>query len=168
MTRNIKAVALLLLLLSLLLFLVGFRLGRHVEYLDKTYVPPQPSPTAVSATDKPFGVVTYTHKVCGISFLYPNNLDEKIVSSQEAKLVKDKDSVRVFCDKRLIDQLKKERQESSPSATIAVQNQRLPLYEIDNTFSIIIVNPQKKTSVLVESTNNLSKLIFSTLEFTKE
>lgn len=169
MVLNTRALVLLGILLSITLFLVGFRYGKYVEHADKTFVPPaSPTPFVESSpTTKPFSVDTYT--LCGISLLYPNYLEEQIASSQEANLVKNNEFVRINCDKKTIDELKKTYQTASPSAqtTSLYQNTKINLYQNGNTQSTLLRNPRTNQSIFVETTDNLAKLVLYSIEFMK-
>lgn len=172
MLKNIHSVVLLSLLFTILMFLVGFRLGKYVEHIDKTYVPPSTPIITLSQTSpmtKPFAVITYTHKVCGVSFLAPNYLEEKAVSSQEAVLFKDKEKIRVSCDKKTAEAAKQEQKMATPSATTTVlnRNQKVLIYENDNLSSAVIYNTSTSRSILIETTDTLVKLVLYSLEFVK-
>ena len=169
MSRNVRSLLLLSALLSIALFLVGFRYGKYVEHMDKLYVPPTPTliPVTLQPTEKPFAVNMYGTKVCGVSFLMPNYLEEKLISTEEAILSKKSESIYISCNKKVIEAAKMERKNASPSASLIVLNQKTPVFDNGHNSSIIVYNNQTKQSVLLETTWILVKLVFPSLELSK-
>lgn len=103
--NNIKSILLLAILGGIALFLGGFRIGRQVERVDKSYVPPVTiTPTSVptiSPTPVSISFKAYAHPTCGISFLYPSELIETKISSDGATLSKNKDSIVFECTNKV-------------------------------------------------------------------
>ncbi|KXK11615.1 MAG: hypothetical protein UZ22_OP11002000321 [Microgenomates bacterium OLB23] len=88
-------------LLILLIFLVGFRLGRTIESADKNFVPPTKAPTpsqAVSPTNVPLELKTFTHP-CGVSFSYPASMQESKQASKQTRLQDGTQSIEIECEK---------------------------------------------------------------------
>lgn len=94
-------------------------------------------------------------------------MEEQSISSQEAKLSKNMETIYISCDKITVRRIKDERKTASSSATITVLNQSVPIYKNNSLSSIIVFNPYSNQSILIETTNNLVKLIFPSLEFGK-
>lgn len=108
--NNPKTWILIVFLLCIALFLGGFRLGKHVERLDKSYVPPptptlniKPSPTV---TNNPLTFTTYTHKGCGVSFLFPRpyktlqNASDSASLEYNEKGVQNTEQLSLTCQKK--------------------------------------------------------------------
>lgn len=169
MVLNTRALVLLGILLSIALFLVGFRYGKYVEHADKTFVPPAPTsaPITLAPTKKPFSIVPYTGKICDISFLYPNYMEEDFTSTQSSRLFNNPEVISFTCDKTLIDGVRLVQKNASPSASITILNQKVPIYVKMSAYSVIVKNLKNGQSVLIETTKNLSKLVFPSLEFVK-
>jgi len=155
MRYNIRSIIFTGVLLAVLLFLVGFRLGKKVEFIDKTYVPPTPTATIVppTPTEFPSTIERYQSKGCALSFLYPPQLEIE-ESSQEAQLKKGKESIFVSCKKETVAKLQKELSLS-------------PTPINPKTTTWIIGNPRTGQKVAFKVTRNLSDLVLKTLEFTK-
>ena len=169
MRYNIRSIIFTGVLLAVLLFLVGFRLGKKVEFIDKTYVPPTPTATIVppTPTDFPSTIEQYQSKGCALSFLYPPQLEIE-ESSQEAQLKKGKESIFVSCKKETVAKLQKELNESKGSKSVAsVQNQNINIYSDSKFSSWIIINSKTGSKIVFKVTRNLSDLVLKTLEFTK-
>lgn len=165
--NNTKTVLLLFVLVTIALFLAGFRLGRRVERIDKNYIAPTliplPSPTKMpTPTESMARFKTLTHTGCGISFLYPDALVQTRNSSESGMIGKDKNFIYFTCPSKT----------SSQSAilltpTIAVVNGiKVTSYAStsnSDTWSVV----KNAKLITFNTTNNLTQLIMKTVAFIK-
>lgn len=174
MTRNLRSVVLLLLLFAVLLFLVGFRLGKRVERIDKTYVP-LPTPThpptgrpSPSPIESPIAFNTYLNPECGISFLYPVGLKESKMSSSAAELESGAQRIFVTCDKDAVSKIRKEVLELEEMDKRSFKGRKTSVYKKDASMKTwVVYNTATGKRVAFEATDNFVNLIFKTLEFVK-
>ena len=76
-----------------LVFILGVRTGERVE---KSNLPPTKPPLP---TQPPLEFKTYTHKGCGVSFLYPSYFKLEKDSSAEAKISDNNKFIAFSCNK---------------------------------------------------------------------
>ncbi|OGK21413.1 hypothetical protein A3C23_01335 [Candidatus Roizmanbacteria bacterium RIFCSPHIGHO2_02_FULL_37_13b] len=172
MQINSRPMILFFLLLALLTFLVGFRLGRRVEKMDKTYVPKPtinmiptdtPSPTAVSLE-----FVNYQNKICGFNFIYPKFMEENKISSESSKLSGQNSNVYYECNKTEVFNKKEALSELDPQKELTIQNQKIKLFrKNDQIIMFVALNSSKNRSIFFEISDNLADLVLKTLEFNK-
>jgi len=100
-------------LFAILLFILGVRYGQRVEQVNKTIsylisIPPSPP---VAPTLPPLGFSTYTHTVCGVSFLIPNLIEKTRESSTSALFSTQKKqlALALSCEKKSLVQEKEEK-----------------------------------------------------------
>jgi len=106
MNYSPKTFLLLTALIGLALFLGGFRLGKQIERIDKTYIPrvitiPTLSPS-FSPTPQTNKFKTYFHASCELSFLYPDSLHEVKNSTTGAVLESVNTFITFDCNKNSI------------------------------------------------------------------
>ncbi len=166
---SMRSVVILLILLAILLFLVGFRLGKYIERIDKTYVPP-PTPTQSfqpTPTNIPLTLATYKHKDCGVVFLHPQNLKESKSSSTEAELKNDSERIFLSCDSKQIAKFKDDLKKAAASEEARIRNQSVTVLTNKTENSWVISNTLTGKPVFFTVTKNLNSLVSKTLEFTK-
>ena len=170
MQINSRPMFLFFFLLALLTFLIGFRFGRQVEKMDKTYIPRPtinilPTNTPIP-TESPLQFVNYQNKVCGFSFVYPKASAEDKMSSESSKLTSSDGSIFYECSKTAVFNKKDALSELDVSEKINVNNQKINLYQKDKqTKMFVILNPQINRTIFFEVSVNLTDLIFKTLDF---
>jgi len=166
-----KPFVLLALLFAVLLFMVGFRYGRYVEKIDKTYVPVTPvaaiiSPTQIPTPTTQFNLTNFTHVGCKLSFLHPNYLIEEKISSTESKLSGNSQTIFVSCDRQTVFAKKEAIVELEKTQVATISGQKIPLYEgAKQSKLFILTNPLLGRSVFFEAHTDLVTLIAKTLEF---
>src|SRR3989338_7263940 len=170
MKTNIKPYLLLFCLLSIVLFLAGFRYGRKVEQLDKKYVQPTKiiSPTkALNPTSKPVGFRSYNSLPCQVSFLIPDNF--KSEASEEGDLLSNKNqSIIISCQQKEIRKIMIDYEDATPSAQYKIAGQKVNVFETGKNRSLWTVkNPNNQELILFQADDNLIPIIIKTIEFTQ-
>jgi len=142
-----KPYVFLLVLVALLIFILGVRYGQKVEKTNKTInylisLPPTQPPEPTSKKE----MLTYTHKHCGISFIYPSWLEIEKETSTSA----------LFTEK-------KNRQLFLSCSKIPVPTGDIPIEKNVTFFQIKNIH---NNQLITFATNiNLYHLIEKTLEF---
>lgn len=159
----------LLILLSVSLFLAGFRLGKKVERFDKTYLPlltptttPLPTPTPQSIKFNTFLSVD-----CGLKFLYPSFFKEEKNSSDEGKLIYNKEKIIIDCSKIGLERFIKEKDDLKKDKEMTILNQKITLYQSksENHLVFVLSNWQNGKRIVITTSKNLLNLIEETLKF---
>lgn len=165
--RNFKSVALLSLLIAAALFLGGFRLGKYIERIDKSYVPPF-SPTPLLPTPTPSSpkiqIQAFRHEGCGVEFIDAASLVGTAISSDEALLQKDKERIYLTCAKNAR-QLFINVKDKESTATARVQGQNVTVVKSKRNFYFTLFNPKQAKTVYFEVTESLKDLLLKTLSF---
>lgn len=170
MPKNIRAFVFIFLLLAVLTFLVGFRYGRFVERTDNTYISqitPTTLPTYTPApTLKTPEFKTYRSTACKLSFLYPDSLEEKAASSQEAHLSEKNNNIYISCDRQVVFAKREALAELESIKTATASGQKVSLYNKNRDTTVFTIsNPLLGRSVFIEVTKNLQELVLQTLRF---
>ena len=170
MKTNIKPYLLLFCLLSIVLFLAGFRYGRKVEQLDKKYVQPTKiiSPTkALNPTSKPVGFRSYNSLPCKVSFLIAD--DFKKMTDDDSELLSNKiQSIIINCQQKEIRKTMIDYEDATPSAQYKLTGQKVNVYEMTKNKSLWTVkNPFNQELILFVADNNLIPIIIKTIEFSQ-
>ncbi|KXK08485.1 MAG: hypothetical protein UZ21_OP11001000686 [Microgenomates bacterium OLB22] len=114
--------ALILIAMSAIACLLAmFRLGQYTQKLNSIHVLPSPSmadspiPTMSS---KPKTTLIASEKTCGLSFLYPSDMEIKSVSSQSALLTNMEQLIQLTCIQQDVFPI------ASPEGTVTVAGRR--------------------------------------------
>lgn len=171
MIKNSRPAVVLLLLLAVALFLVGFRFGKTVEQVNQSYIPLQPPSTPTTTllpTEPPVKFNNYLDPQCGITFLYPANLTKEPISSQAAQLTKASERIFISCNPTTVKNSRDVLKNIQATKAQTTNGQIVPFYQKDaHTQTWIVFNTLLGKSVLFESSLNLSNLILKTTEFIK-
>lgn len=171
MQQNSRPIIILLILLAVALFLIGFRFGKTIERIDKTYVAPQrlaPTPLPSPIAHKPaFSTATYIHPDCGITFLYPAGLQQSYISSTEAKLSESGEFISLSCGKEAVLAFQKEHNATGEAETSKSAGQTIRTYQTKGNITWLVNNQLKGKRVIFLTSKNLGYLIIKTLEFVK-
>src|SRR3989338_7370349 len=171
MKTNIKPYLLLFFLLSIVLFLAGFRYGRKVEQIDKTYIPPTKiiSPTKPQTSPTPYsiGFRNYNSLPCQVSFLIPDNF--KKMTDDNSELLSNKiQSIKINCQQKKIRKTMIDYEDATPSAQYKLTGQKVNVYEMTKNKSLWTVkNPFNQELILFVADNNLIPIIIKTIEFSQ-
>lgn len=166
--NNTKTVILIFVLITIALFLAGFRLGRQVERIDKNYVPPvSPTlmvPTVAMATpaESMTKFKTLTHTGCGISFLYPDTLAQTKNSSDSGMIGKGKNLVSFTCPTKIASQT---ANLLTPTIT-TVNGTKITSYASMNDSDTWFITKNAKR-ITFNTSQNLTDLIMRTVSFIK-
>jgi len=152
------------------LFLAGFRLGKKIERIDKTYVPLltptiTPKPTT---TPQPLRFNTFLSADCAIKFLYPDSFKEEETSTDEARLFYNNDQITVDCRKTKTEEFSKNKKKYQTDDEITIKNQKVQLYKVSkkkDEVLFLINNPLNAKKILITLRKNLLNLIAETVEF---
>ena len=151
-------------LCAILLFILGVRYGQRVEQTNKAisylvHLPPSPP---VAPTLSPLGFSTYTHSLCGVSFLIPNLIERKnesstsaLFSSQEKKL-----AMALSCEKKPYLQQKDEK-------IVFINTLRAFETATPGATSYRFYNPKNGLVVTTTASKEYLPLLQSSLSFTK-
>ncbi len=173
MTLSGKPRIFFLILLYIVTFLIGLNIGRTVENLNETYVPPVPTPTEAplpsSETDtkepddiQPLGYTRIESETCGISFLLPNTFLARVTPNNELEYTNGNERVFVTCNQDYIaDSTFIDEAEASTSATL--QFQEATVYTV-NENNIWVLRNASRQQVLFETSLAITPLIQQTLE----
>jgi hypothetical protein len=166
---NSRSIIFLLILFSLVLFLVGFRLGKKIERIDKTYAPlltPTVTPKLTIAP-LPLRFNTFLSADCGLKFLYPDYFEEKETSTDEARLVFNKDEITVDCRKAKIEEFNKNKKSYEQEEEMTILNQKISVYKasLKGQLLFMLSNPQTTQKILITLPKNLLNLLAETVEF---
>ncbi len=154
-------------LISIVLFLGGFRLGKQVERLDKSYVPPITiTPTiapSIIPTQTAIQFKTLSHSPCAMSFIYPDNLKIEKNSSTGATLKNDTSLIQFDC---IRSQSSTSSAKFIPDPTITtVNNKKFSIYSGPIYNELKITNPLTGRVLFFTVSKSLTDLIIRTLEF---
>ena len=170
MRHNIRSILLVCILVSVLLFLIGFRLGNKVAKIDSTYVSPTPIiPKATqipTPTEFPTSIERFEFKNCSLSFLFPPQLEIK-QSSEEAQLKKGKESIFVSCNKNTVEKLQKELDKLPQQEVVSMHNQYVNVYNDQKITMWTMRVPSSTKKIAFKVTHDLADLVLKTLEFTR-
>jgi len=167
---NLRSIVFLLILVSVVLFLAGFRLGKKIERIDKTYTPLL-TPTATpkpTATPLPLRFTTFLSTDCGLKFLYPDYFEEKETATSEARLVYNNDEITVDCRKSKIEEFTKNIKNHQKEDEITIKNRKVQVYQLTDQKGgvlFLILNPQRTKKILITLPKNLLNLVAETVEF---
>lgn len=180
-----RSIVVLSLMVGLVLFLGGFRLGRLIEKADKSYVPPahSPMPTeepARSPTAVLLRLATFTHP-CGFSFDYPASLSIQKQSSTSAELSdagknsKPSQFIKLTCTNTTTTASASTGLAGliglTPPADITpttehVGTQIVQIYSVHNTSQWALKNPKLRMRINFTVSSNLNDLVIRTLRLT--
>ena len=163
-----QSLSILFVLVTICLFLIGFRLGKYVERLDKSYVPPTPivSPTeiVVQPTSRPLSYKTYTHD-CGVSFTYPTNLKVTKEASEAAILKDGTEYIALSCMKKIVTN---DESTSSPASTSGelktILGQKIRFEHLKKRIDTWSMRSRTCKNIIFETSSNLTDLVVKTLE----
>lgn len=159
----------LLVLLSLVLFLSGFRLGKKIERLDKTYIPPL-SPTTTpkpTPTQRPLQFNTFLSADCGLKFLYPSFFSEEESATNEGRLTFQDEQISLTCQKEKIEEFNKNKKSLAQEEEATIANQKIIIYQAPqkNHLLFSLFNAKNGKMILFTIPKNLFNLFAETLEF---
>ena len=158
----------LLILFIILVFIIGVRYGQRVEKTNKTInylisLPPSPSP---QPTQIPLEFKTFSNKVCGISFLYPQHFKVKI-ASQEAIFKEDAETkIELSCSpKNKMAAILED--EKTASGELTFKAKKIPIKTIDKgqTYVLKFLNPKNAKTIFVSISKSLYPFFEKSLEF---
>ncbi|OGK15980.1 hypothetical protein A2690_00810 [Candidatus Roizmanbacteria bacterium RIFCSPHIGHO2_01_FULL_39_12b] len=157
-------------LIGLALFLGGFRLGKKVEMIDKSYVSPTPiAPTrtpTVIPTDAIITFKSFAHAGCGVEFLYPSDLKHDKNSSTSATFTSGVSGIMFDCDKNIAS--KTAGLLLSPTI-VQINNKKISFYPNSaKTDNWTVRNPLTGRIISFTTLKNLTDLVMKTLEFTRK
>lgn len=150
-------------LLSLtLIFILGVRYGQKVEKTNKLieYVInfPTPQPTAT-----PLDFNTFTHRECGIKFLYPLALEIQTDSSESAVLVENKNPViQINC---IEIPAKPAEEKNIATEEVQLKNKKIIAEVINNQLSFNLINSLNGKTLSITIAKNLYPLFERSFEF---
>lgn len=158
-------------LIIILVFILGVRLGQKVEKTNKVIdvmlsIPPsaRPNPTSGQLEFK-----QHVNLLCGIKFLYPSDFEVKKVSSISAVfLKKDQEQIEYDCtSKNKLEEVLTD--EEIASAEINFKNARLKGKNTNNNTTLLfqIKNPNNRKNIDIAIQKNLYPLFEKSLEFEK-
>lgn len=167
MPKNFRSIVFLLILFAIALFLIGFRLGKNIERMDKSFIPTPPISLIPPISPSPLklNLKTLSHPDCGISFLYPSDL-KKVTATDEARLKNEAQEIYFSCDREKGAEFKDAIKDATAEATVTIKNQKISIYKKDFTsMGWSIYNSLNAKTVIFEASENLVDLILQTLEF---
>ncbi len=153
-------------LIFILIFVVGFRLGQNVEQTNKTidsidkYISAHPTPT-LAPTKSILGFKLYQNKDCGLQFLIPSSL-AKEVSSTSATFSDGKSDVLKY-DCRLASPFTPNKDKA---VKIVFQKRNVEAEKQGQLTSFQVYNPIKGRYIYFSVDQSLYPLLDKTLEFT--
>lgn len=171
MNKKLTPYFFLIVLVVVLFFILGFRSGQQVEKTNKIInilisIPPTQTPAPTSPL---LAFQTYTHKGCGINFLYPNSLLPDKESSEEASFkstasVKKKDIFltiscfpQTFTERPVIQNKDWEKK---------FQNQTVIMHQtVDGLTQFMIKHPISRKFVTISVSDSLLPLLEKSLTF---
>lgn len=168
MQQNSRPIIILLILLAVALFLIGFRFGKTIEHIDKTYAPPirttTPIPT-ISPQSPTFK--TFHHQVCATSFLYPSTMTQETISSEESVLKDAKNNIAVSCNEKEVKMKLFQLKEVTASEKITAAAQTIAIFYVGNIYEWSAHNPINGRRVFFQVTADMKDLIMNTFRFAK-
>lgn len=159
-------------LLLIVVFFTGLNIGKHIERVDKTYVPPAPTPTPLSepmvSPTPPARPATnysrFTFKVCGVSFLLPSSFEPRTTAEAEIELVSGTDRVFATCEDTFVaEQEKAFPKQPTATSSASIASQKITTFKTKTTHLWIIRNKARQR-VLFETSLGITPLIQETLE----
>ena len=154
-------------LTGIVIFFAGLNVGKQIQNMDRSFVPPASPPVVPTAsleiqpTKAPASIKRFAMKACDVSFLAPSSLENVATASHEAELRGDIDRIFVTCDQSFIREQQKElAKTSSASATIA--GQTIVQFKTAQGFLWTVRNRNREL-VLIEVSKDLVPLVQETL-----
>lgn len=150
-------------LLSLtLIFILGVRYGQKVEKTNKLieYVInfPTPQPTTI-----PLDFNTFTHRECGIKFLYPLTLEIQTNSSESAVLVENKNHmIQISCIKI---PAKPAERKNIATEEVQLKNKKIIAETTNGQLSFNLINSLNGKTLSITIAKNLYPLFERSFEF---
>lgn len=169
MQHTKKSLLLLAGLVGLVLFFTGLNLGKSIERLDKSYIPPTPvkaSPTPLlQPSPKAITYTRFEFKECEVSFLIPSHLTQRTTSSDESEFTGKDSNEHIFasCNDTFIADQETLFPQALASTSAQLINQKTTIYTLKNEH-IWVVRNQNRQKVLFATTPSLSPLVQQTLE----
>lgn len=165
MSLTPRSALLLLLLTTIVVFFVGFRFGRRVERIDKSYVAPTAVVTdAPTPTQTKTEIKTFNHEGCQVSFLYPSELQINS-SSTGATLSQGEQSINFSCEKKATDDFVKNHPATSEAKTVRSAGQSVRVYREKEASAWSVLNTATGSKVVFEVTSSLADLVLRTINF---
>lgn len=170
--RHTKRSYLLLITLVLtVVFFSGLNLGKYIQNIDNTYVPPTPTPKPSPVQDpsddqQPTTHITfemYVSDTCGVSFLVPSYLSKRQTPETESEFTNGQDRIFVNCDDSFIADQEKLFINFEASQEAKIANQSVTQYTNKSSYLWVVRN-SKRQKVLFETSSDLTVLIQQTLE----
>lgn len=163
-----QSLSILFILITACLFLIGFRLGKYVERLDKSYAPPTPivSPTDIVAqpTNRPLSFKTITHD-CGVSFTYPTYLKVEKEASEAAVLKNGAEYIALSCMKKIVTNAEGAISPASTSGELkTVLGQKIRFERLKKAVDTWSIRSKTGKTIIFETSTNLTDLVVRTLE----
>lgn len=156
-------------LVGIVIFFLGLHLGKSIERLDKTFVPPTPvTPSPTSAQLSPSLLKTqyqtFDFTLCGVSFLISSDIVQRTSASDEAQFSNSRgDRIFVSCNDSYIADQETLFKTASASSSARLLNQNITTYNLDSDMVWVIRN-KKRQQVLFSSSPALAPLLQQTLE----
>jgi len=158
-------------LIITLIFILGVQYGKQVNTTEealKLVMSLAPTPTvSVEPTPKTQSFTPFESTACGVSFIYPSELQPVKESSQAASFQNEKKEkqIQVTCAGDILpipDELK------SATTSVTIDEKYQTGYFIDNDEYILFTmrHPTKKFDVVITVFHDLLPLVEKTLEFT--
>lgn len=161
-------------LLVILMFILGVRYGQRVEKTNKMidYLISLPPSATLQPTQIPLNFKEYSHKGCGIKFLYPSSLEKTEESSLSAKL-SSISSLTFDCSNgnKIADLLQNEKMATAEltfkSKLIEGKIKPDPRMVVgaEPWFVFKIIHPRTAKNIFIELSKSLYPLFEKTLEY---
>lgn len=161
-------------LFAIAVFIIGVRYGQRVEYENKQFrFALSITPVKITVTPPPMdtliGQSSFSHKDCGISFLYPQILKKESESKTGAKLsTPDSKEGRIsFTCNQNKTQYEKDLQVIKIKNKMKFQGKEIDVYTSGDVYSFMLYNNLNSKYILFKIDNRLYSLLEKTLEFSK-
>lgn len=170
MRHTQKSLLLFGLLFTIVVFFLGLNIGKQIQGVDNTYVPPAPTVSLeTSRTDiaKNQESLTYeylTLKSCRISLLIPSSLKQRKTPENEFEFSNKTQRVFISCNQDFIDQQEETLELHELTGEKIVANQTVTQF-IDENSDVWMLRNTARRRVLFETHPDLTLLIEQTLAF---
>lgn len=150
----------------IVVFFIGLNLGKYIQGIDNSYVPPTPtpeiSPTTTPDMPQPVSFPSYTSDTCGITFLVPSTMTQRTTASDELEFSLDGQRIFATCNESLISQQETILRTSEATSSARVAQQDITVVNEAGSDIWIIRNTDRRR-VLFETSHDLTPLVQQTL-----